>query len=102
MAFSLNHLILSMSEDTFFNPDCSEITCFMCWLFVNHAFLNGRSQMLLLVFGKLFLNCTGCQRSTKDSETVTEQGNFSKPSENVTDETAAIIIQNVLSMEIYI
>lgn len=31
-----------------------------------------------------------------------EQNDFSKFSENVTDETAAIIIQNVLSMEIYI
>lgn len=33
---------------------------------------------------------------------MTEQCNFSKLSENVTDETAAIIIQNVLLMEIYI
>lgn len=34
---------------------------------------------------------------------MTEQFNFSKLSENVTDETAAIIIiRNVLSMEIYI
>lgn len=47
-------------------------------------------------------NCSVCQSSTKDTEVLAEQSNFSKFSENVTDETAAIIIQNVLSMEIYI
>lgn len=53
-------------------------------------------------FWEIRSNCTVCQSSTKDVEALAEQSNFSKFSENVTDETAAIIIQNVLSMEIYI
>lgn len=108
IAFSLSCLILNMAKDVFCNPDCYGIVWFMCSLFLNHAFLNEGSQMLKdksffsSVLGNLFFNCTGCQRSTKDNETMTEQFNFSKLSENVTDETAAVIIQNVLSMEIYI
>lgn len=76
-------------------------------LSLNHAFLNERPQnaeeeILFLLFfkGKLFFHCTACQRSTKDNEAVSEQCHFSKLGENVTDETAAGRIQNVLSMAI--
>lgn len=43
--FSFNCLVLNMSKDIFSNPDCYEIACHMGCLFLNHAFLNERSQM---------------------------------------------------------